>query len=207
MEELDGWLEIVREPLQTIEHEESKKQQSLNSSPLLLPLDELDEWVDIVREVSQVAEKPQPLNSSVLSPRTPEYTDNVQEGLREALGSVAGTEYFQGIEKREGNILEARMKTVNASENKRNNDGNSYKSSIPVFPDKYKTELCVNWEYRGSCRYGAKCQFAHGEEELRMGTRHSKVKTPPNLMDLYVLTTYSSFFQYKTERCRVRVFS
>ncbi|KAE9401538.1 hypothetical protein BT96DRAFT_817808 [Gymnopus androsaceus JB14] len=69
------------------------------------------------------------------------------------------------------------MKTVNASENKRNNDGNSYKSSIPVLPGKRKTELCVNWEYRGSCRYGAKCQFAHGEEELRMATRHSKYKT------------------------------
>ena len=38
----------------------------------------------------------------------------------------------------------------------------------------YKTELCRSWEEKGSCRYGAKCQFAHGEEELRSVSRHPK---------------------------------
>ncbi|KAI0094553.1 hypothetical protein BDY19DRAFT_26810 [Irpex rosettiformis] len=41
----------------------------------------------------------------------------------------------------------------------------------------YKTELCRSWEEKGSCRYGAKCQFAHGEEELRQVQRHPKYKT------------------------------
>ena len=31
---------------------------------------------------------------------------------------------------------------------------------------KYKTELCKNWIENNSCRYGKKCQFAHGEQEL-----------------------------------------
>ncbi|WOH14108.1 hypothetical protein DCAR_0933624 [Daucus carota subsp. sativus] len=31
----------------------------------------------------------------------------------------------------------------------------------------YKMEMCRTWEDFGSCRYGAKCQFAHGKEELR----------------------------------------
>lgn len=39
----------------------------------------------------------------------------------------------------------------------------------------YKTELCRSWEEKGSCRYGSKCQFAHGEEELRLVQRHPKV--------------------------------
>lgn len=39
----------------------------------------------------------------------------------------------------------------------------------------YKTELCRSWEEKGSCRYGAKCQFAHGEDELRNVARHPKV--------------------------------
>jgi tristetraprolin len=39
----------------------------------------------------------------------------------------------------------------------------------------YKTELCRSWEEKGSCRYGTKCQFAHGEEELRKVSRHPKV--------------------------------
>ncbi|RXW19992.1 hypothetical protein EST38_g5873 [Candolleomyces aberdarensis] len=41
----------------------------------------------------------------------------------------------------------------------------------------YKTELCRSWEEKGSCRYGAKCQFAHGEDELRKVQRHPKYKT------------------------------
>ncbi|KAG1826240.1 uncharacterized protein BJ212DRAFT_1475570 [Suillus subaureus] len=41
----------------------------------------------------------------------------------------------------------------------------------------YKTELCRSWEEKGSCRYGAKCQFAHGEDELRNVARHPKYKT------------------------------
>lgn len=39
----------------------------------------------------------------------------------------------------------------------------------------YKTELCRSWEEKGSCRYGPKCQFAHGEEELKKVQRHPKV--------------------------------
>jgi hypothetical protein len=39
----------------------------------------------------------------------------------------------------------------------------------------YKTELCRSWEEKGSCRYATKCQFAHGEEELRKVARHPKV--------------------------------
>ena len=30
----------------------------------------------------------------------------------------------------------------------------------------YKRELCKNWTETGVCRYGSKCQFAHGVEEL-----------------------------------------
>ncbi|CAK5264884.1 unnamed protein product [Mycena citricolor] len=41
----------------------------------------------------------------------------------------------------------------------------------------YKTELCRSWEEKGSCRYAGKCQFAHGEEELRNVQRHPKYKT------------------------------
>ena len=31
---------------------------------------------------------------------------------------------------------------------------------------RYKTELCKNWIESGLCRYGKKCQFAHGQDEL-----------------------------------------
>jgi hypothetical protein len=29
-----------------------------------------------------------------------------------------------------------------------------------------KYEMCKNWKEKGSCRYGDKCLFAHGDHEL-----------------------------------------
>ena len=31
----------------------------------------------------------------------------------------------------------------------------------------YKIAICKNWEKDKTCRYGSKCSFAHGNEELR----------------------------------------
>ena len=41
----------------------------------------------------------------------------------------------------------------------------------------YKTELCRSFVETGTCRYGNKCQFAHGEKELRPVYRHPRYKT------------------------------
>lgn len=41
----------------------------------------------------------------------------------------------------------------------------------------YKTELCKHFTENGACRYGSKCQFAHGMDELRGVLRHPKYKT------------------------------
>ena len=42
---------------------------------------------------------------------------------------------------------------------------------------RYKTELCRPFEENGTCKYGDKCQFAHGRAELRPVVRHPKYKT------------------------------
>ncbi|XP_032227228.2 mRNA decay activator protein ZFP36L2 isoform X3 [Nematostella vectensis] len=42
---------------------------------------------------------------------------------------------------------------------------------------RYKTELCRPFEESGTCKYGDKCQFAHGYHELRQLARHPKYKT------------------------------
>jgi len=41
----------------------------------------------------------------------------------------------------------------------------------------YKTEMCRNWVETGQCPYANRCQFAHGEQELRDVLRHPKYKT------------------------------
>jgi hypothetical protein len=42
---------------------------------------------------------------------------------------------------------------------------------------RYKTELCRPFQENGFCKYGDKCQFAHGEHDLRCLPRHPKYKT------------------------------
>lgn len=42
---------------------------------------------------------------------------------------------------------------------------------------RYKTELCRPFMETGTCRYGEKCQFAHGTVEQRAIERHPKYKT------------------------------
>lgn len=48
---------------------------------------------------------------------------------------------------------------------------------VPIFGQPYKTELCVNYEIFGSCKYLDKCQYAHGLYELRSIQRHPKYRT------------------------------
>jgi len=42
---------------------------------------------------------------------------------------------------------------------------------------RYKTELCRPFQESGTCKYGDRCQFAHGVEEIRTLVRHPKYKT------------------------------
>ncbi|KAL1831790.1 hypothetical protein ACET3Z_001441 [Daucus carota] len=55
----------------------------------------------------------------------------------------------------------------------------------------YKTEVCRSWEDFGTCRYGAKCQFAHGKEELRPTRFFNKSKSETQICRAYSSGTCS----------------
>nr|XP_017249306.1 PREDICTED: uncharacterized protein LOC108220134 [Daucus carota subsp. sativus] len=55
----------------------------------------------------------------------------------------------------------------------------------------YKTEICRSWEDFGTCRYGAKCQFAHGKEELRPTRFFNKSKSETQICRAYSSGTCS----------------
>jgi len=56
-------------------------------------------------------------------------------------------------------------------------NASSAQNQRSVNSSRYKTELCRPFEESGSCKYGDKCQFAHGYHELRNLSRHPKYKT------------------------------
>ncbi|KAH9494405.1 hypothetical protein Btru_021820 [Bulinus truncatus] len=66
-------------------------------------------------------------------------------------------------------------KKLDRSWSDNDNDRNSLHRSVNS--SRYKTELCRPFEESGSCKYGDKCQFAHGYHELRNLARHPKYKT------------------------------
>lgn len=53
------------------------------------------------------------------------------------------------------------------------------KNNQKVDKTKFKTEMCKNWIEVGTCRYGNKCQFAHGDNELmgKNAPNNSKYKS------------------------------
>lgn len=63
------------------------------------------------------------------------------------------------------------------SEPKQGLKGSSQNGNNSTNSSRYKTELCRPFEESGVCKYGDKCQFAHGYQELRTLTRHPKYKT------------------------------
>ena len=56
---------------------------------------------------------------------------------------------------------------------------------------KYKTELCRQFTIYGNCKYGEKCQFAHGDLELREVKKHPKYKT--ELCKTFHLTGFCNY--------------
>ena len=50
---------------------------------------------------------------------------------------------------------------------KRKENKQPFKGEAKDFKIKYKTELCKYYEIDGKCKYGDKCAYAHGKENLR----------------------------------------
>ena len=51
-------------------------------------------------------------------------------------------------------------------------------------PHKYKTVLCETFSMTGACRYGKKCQFAHGVCELQWNNVQPILSSPPSMICL-----------------------
>jgi len=63
----------------------------------------------------------------------------------------------------------------NCNVNNANNQANNVNKQINY--SRYKTELCRQFSENGECKYGDKCQFAHGFIDLKDINRHPKYKT------------------------------
>lgn len=68
----------------------------------------------------------------------------------------------------------------------------------------YKTVLCRNYQTKGSCQFGEKCKFAHGEEDLKQGPSGfnnvaSSYYTAPMMAQPPMYPTYEMNNPYQNE--------
>ena len=66
---------------------------------------------------------------------------------------------------------------LSASGKKSELDKKAALQQVNLTGSRYKTELCRPFQESGTCKYGDRCQFAHGVEEIRTLVRHPKYKT------------------------------
>ena len=66
---------------------------------------------------------------------------------------------------------------LSASGKKGDLDKKAALQQVNLTGSRYKTELCRPFQESGTCKYGDRCQFAHGVEEIRPLVRHPKYKT------------------------------
>ena len=110
--------------------------------------------------------------------------ENSQEGASKSLSS-SSKQLFEIPEKSPNDIFECMMQAamvkdgqyVNSQPQEVESPNQNLNSKKPV-PNKYKTEICRNWELEGFCRFGDECTFAHGGVELnRKASMPSNYKT------------------------------
>ncbi|KAF3794188.1 Zinc finger protein [Nymphaea thermarum] len=64
----------------------------------------------------------------------------------------------------------------------------------------YKTEMCRSWEEMGACRYGSRCQFAHGKQELRQVLSKNKPEVSRPRVSAQGLSTLQEVEQNEEEK-------
>lgn len=82
-----------------------------------------------------------------------------------------------------------------SSSSKSSESGQQQSQKSQINSGRYKTELCRQFVENGGCKYGDKCQFAHGSPDLKDVNRHPKYKTD------YCRTFHSKGFCPYGPRC------
>ena len=97
---------------------------------------------------------------------------SVSAGNKATSSQQPTSPYLQRISSRSSPLLSASGKKSDMAMDKK-----TALQQVNLTGSRYKTELCRPYQESGTCKYGDRCQFAHGVEEIRTLVRHPKYKT------------------------------
>lgn len=171
----DPWLAAATATFSSLSLDSWKKQNNKNTNNtnnVLKPLFEPGEMESTWNQVVPMQNAGMNNNREVKAPKVPK------------------TFYATSSKIDAWSVVDTTDMTIKSPQTKRNTKPPSPSPQAPLSPaedrpseddlsnqNRYKTELCKSFTETGVCRYGTKCQFAHGKEEIRPILRHPKYKT------------------------------
>lgn len=204
----DLWLEPVRLNPQTLQHQQMAlvplqglymyqngtwQEPPRSQNPLLAQVTQTSMMRDASLEYAQLL-----LPHSLLAPLTEENLDlNAQQrSLRLQYSATDELLNFEQQQAKASAVPAPRSKKLNSTcsvvsdhhqhhhHKLRNASVSSTNSALPkqqknINTQLYKTELCVSYMKMGVCPYGNKCQFAHGEHDLKTVERPANWRLKP----------------------------
>lgn len=102
---------------------------------------------------------------------------DTSSAITAAIGSELKSQQHRGLARTASDPIPSRARSARPQASTLLSVPSDTTQSLPDSTDRYKTELCRTFQDSGRCKYGEKCQFAHGKHELRTLTRHPKYKT------------------------------
>lgn len=157
-----------------------KSQQQTNSSnntwgSSLFQLPEEKPFISNFELSLQKLEAASSSSPSISSPTSSTHSFDIPRELSASQAAI-GRQQQQQVQSNNNNNKPFDF-ALDSSDSSSASSTTSCSSSKTINSSRYKTELCRPYQENGTCKYGEKCQFAHGLKELRTITRHPKYKT------------------------------
>ncbi|WVF65727.1 hypothetical protein IAT40_000459 [Kwoniella sp. CBS 6097] len=86
-------------------------------------------------------------------------------GVSQAAPWHQGSHFQSRVHPRQADTTDVRRTSINTTYQPPLTPSRTHQSGVSPF---YKTELCAMWEHMGKCKYEGQCQYAHGQEDLRL---------------------------------------
>ena len=126
------------------------------------------------------------------------YINNVYNPRKESKDSTNDSFSWEDYHEESNYTNKNTSKNSLNLQNKTDKKQGQFKSTAADFKIKYKTELCKYYEINGFCKYGDKCAYAHGKENLRSKitnssayrTRKCEMVIVPMEVDVNLLINY-----------------